>query len=656
MRLGAPGPEPRARRRLTLGLALLSTMSGVAYIVWRTGWTLPAHPGFMAWVILVFEALPVLALVRRTLLYWNIDPPRAIPDPVSVTGQRVAVLIPTYNEPTEVLLPTITAAVALRPVHETWVLDDKCRPEVAALARRLGARYMARTNNLHAKAGNINHALGFDDSGCGPWCRAGHIDADIVAILDCDHVPLPGFLANTLGYFDDDPTIAIVQTTQSFYNEGSFEHQNTARFSEQELFFQVIQRAKDRRGAAFWCGTGALLRVASLEAIGGVATGTVTEDLHTSLVLLRHGFRTIYHGEVLTTGLAPQAVDQYLVQRRRWGLGSFQVLVKERIWRAPYLTWRQRLEYLTSILWWTEGVTLLGYFAVPIATAILAPIVVDVSFGTWLVPFVAVVWLRLVASAALSRDRVSPVNAMVLQVTRAAASLSATRWLFTRSEEMFQVTPKGRRDGDRGPRRIPGVVDLLLVSCYVGVAFVVARIMGVVPWGQNDPTTIIAAAATVMLLTGIASGAIAQITSEQAGADRRSSYRTGIRVPVSVSTDSGVVLAGTTVDLTVLGTGVRLRQKGVLPDTTPVVIVLEPPSGWPIVVRGTVTRAFKQPVRGERRTNVTYAGIRFDPDQTEAERAIALLVFHGEGLAPREPPAPPAAVTPRAPALTATSR
>ena len=54
---------------------------------------------------------------------------------------RVAVLIPTYDEAEEVLLPTIAAAVALQPAHETWVLDDGRRPWVAALAHDLGARY-----------------------------------------------------------------------------------------------------------------------------------------------------------------------------------------------------------------------------------------------------------------------------------------------------------------------------------------------------------------------------------------------------------------------------------------------------------------------------------------------------------------------------------
>ena len=109
---------------------------------------------------------------------------------VGATSSRVAVLIPTYNETEEILLPTIAAAVALQPLHETWVLDDGDRPWVDALAHELGARYLTRPTHEHAKAGNLNHALEV-------------IDADFIAVLDADHVALPGLLTQTLGYFSD---------------------------------------------------------------------------------------------------------------------------------------------------------------------------------------------------------------------------------------------------------------------------------------------------------------------------------------------------------------------------------------------------------------------------------------------------------------------
>ena len=45
----------------------------------------------------------------------------------------------------------------------------------------MGAAYITRLNNKHAKAGNINHALE-------------KTDGDIIVIFDTDHTPKPEFL------------------------------------------------------------------------------------------------------------------------------------------------------------------------------------------------------------------------------------------------------------------------------------------------------------------------------------------------------------------------------------------------------------------------------------------------------------------------------
>ena len=62
-------------------------------------------------------------------------------------------------EPPKAALPD-AAACALEPAHETWVLDDGDRPWVADMCAAYGARYVSRPIHDHAKAGNLNHALG----------------------------------------------------------------------------------------------------------------------------------------------------------------------------------------------------------------------------------------------------------------------------------------------------------------------------------------------------------------------------------------------------------------------------------------------------------------------------------------------------------------
>jgi len=87
-----------------------------------------------------------------------------------------------------------------------------------------------------------------------------------------------------LGYFDD-PKMAVVQTPQDFYSPDSFEHDRNRSwfwrdrrkvpFNEQRLFYCGIQPGKNRRGAAFWCGTNALVRMTALREVGGVADESV---------------------------------------------------------------------------------------------------------------------------------------------------------------------------------------------------------------------------------------------------------------------------------------------------------------------------------------------------------------------------------------------
>ena len=235
-----------------------------------------------AWTLVVFEAVPLAGpadphhhVVEHRLRVARIRSPRRARDFAR------AVLIPTYNEPVEVIAPTIAAACDLEPAHETWVLDDGDRPWVAEICEQYGARYVSRPTHEHAKAGNMNHALALmvEESG------EGAEKIDVIASLDCDHVPLPTFLTDTLGWFDD-PELALVQGPQTYYNSGAFDDDGVT--GEQGMFFHVLLPARNHDGAGpFWCGSTSLIRADALHEIGGIATDTIVEDMHTTLHLIR---------------------------------------------------------------------------------------------------------------------------------------------------------------------------------------------------------------------------------------------------------------------------------------------------------------------------------------------------------------------------------
>jgi cellulose synthase (UDP-forming) len=156
----------------------------------------------------------------------------------------------------------------MRYPHATYVLDDGRRHEVRALADELGCRYITRDNNAHAKAGNWNNAFK-------------QTTADFIATFDADHVPRPDFLERTLGFFRD-PKVALVQVPQQYHNLDSVQHRVSWKarrmFGEQDSFFNLVMPGKDHWNAAFFCGTGAVLRREALEPHGGIVSSTITES------------------------------------------------------------------------------------------------------------------------------------------------------------------------------------------------------------------------------------------------------------------------------------------------------------------------------------------------------------------------------------------
>ncbi|HSQ72555.1 MAG TPA: glycosyltransferase, partial [Rubrivivax sp.] len=291
-------------RRLLTGLFVVV---GVWYLVWRLG-TFNPEAAILSRLIYGAEIFGFVSALLHIFMCWRLSE-REAPPP---NAQRsVDVFVPTYNESVALVRKTLLAAVAMKQPHTVWLLDDGRRPEMAALARELGCRYLARADNRHAKAGNLNHALA-------------HSEGELIAIFDCDHAPRRDFLTRTLGYFNDE-RVAFVQTPQDFFNLDSYQHRHAngerSVWTEQSLFFRVIQRGKDTWNAAFFCGSCAIVRRSALDEIGGFATGTVTEDLHTSLRLHARGWKSVYHAQPLAFGVAPESIEPFIGQRVRWGQG-----------------------------------------------------------------------------------------------------------------------------------------------------------------------------------------------------------------------------------------------------------------------------------------------------------------------------------------------
>jgi cellulose synthase (UDP-forming) len=517
-----PAPEPAARTTLIRAVAVSALLVTTAYLGWRALFTVNLDAWYLALPMLVLEVHAGLSLGLFAFSLWDVDarPWRLPLDRLP----RIAVLIPTYNEGAEILIPTVSAALALEPVHETWLLDDGDRPEIRDLAEALGARYLARPTHEHAKAGNLNHALGV-------------IDADIIAVLDADHVASRNLLESTLGYFSD-PRVALVQTPQDFYNVTSFEHGGGVAygepFHEQTLFYRLIQPGKNRWNAAFWCGTNALVRVEALRELGGAATETITEDIHTSIRFHRRGWKTVYHNEVLARGLAADDAAQYQLQRNRWGTGAMQVLRVENPLVVSGLSVAQRLAYASTLLGWFDSWRTLGLLILPPAVLLTGqvPIAADgITFVTW---FGVTYVLQQAALYLLGRGAYRPILSVIFDLVRMTPNLAATLTLLRPRRPRFMVTPKGRMAARRGRVETPKPLRAVLgISVVAAIVFVLAQ-LGALPIRYEAEWAARGAFAWLVVNAVLVWLAIGRVRSLRYAAERRSSVRFALDLAGSV--------------------------------------------------------------------------------------------------------------------------
>jgi cellulose synthase (UDP-forming) len=354
----------RARQMVCLLPALLC----MQYLSWRLFSTVWPDNDDSAWaqtwiwgvwgieVLAFIEVAVFLLIMSRTNMRSEEADQHQMPSPLP----EVDIFIPTYNEPLDVLEKTIVAAAAVDYPNKTvWVLDDGKRDWLRRFCEDTGVRYLTRADNAHAKAGNMNHALT-------------HAKGQFIAVFDADFVPSKNFIRRTLGFFKD-PTIGIVQTPQHFYNKDPIQT-NLGLMQiypdEQRLFFDQMAASRDAWQAAFCCGSCSIMRRQAVDAVGGIPTQSITEDLLTTLVMLRQGYQTIYLNERLSMGLAAESIEGFFVQRERWCRGAIQSLFLKAGPLGPGLSVVQRILFFPTS-WLTQYAVRLMLIAIPLAYLLL---------------------------------------------------------------------------------------------------------------------------------------------------------------------------------------------------------------------------------------------------------------------------------------------
>ena len=535
----------------TLMLATLSLLAMGRYAWWRLTATLGFESPMeyaLGYGLLLAEAYTWLVVVFGFIqTSWPLKRPTTTLAGEPGEWPSVDVFIPTYNEPLSVVRATVLAALALDwPADKLNIclLDDGKREDFRAFAASLNVRYITRTSSEHAKAGNLNHALGLTHG-------------DLIAIFDCDHIPTEAFLTSAVGWFQRDSKCAMVQTPHHFFSPDPFER-NLGTFrrvpNEGALFYGLIQDGNDFWNATFFCGSCAVIRRGPLMEIGGIAVETVTEDAHTALKLQRLGYGTAYMNHTLAAGLATESLSAHVGQRIRWARGMAQIFRADNPFLGRGLSLAQRICYANAMLHFFFGLPRLVFLTAPMAFLFFEWHIISASAITIALYVLPYLLLSHIANAHVQGKYRHSFWAEVYETVLAwYVAWPTTMALVNPRIGKFNVTAKGGLVSEQyfdwtisRPYTILVALNLLAFGIGIGRLLV---------WNTHETATVVLnliwTAYSILIL-----GAALGVASE--ARQLRRMHRVNTRLPATLFLDDGQVLHAQCIDFSMTGVGLRM--------------------------------------------------------------------------------------------------
>lgn len=333
--------------------SLLKTVGLLMSVLFGLWWFNPNHIpiNFNGWlhiadfILFLVVSYVIWHQIIAEILSWMMakDMKQAVPMRPRY-GQRVAFLTAFVpgKEPYDILENTLSAMVAAKYPHDTWLLDEGDDKIVKQICRRLGVRHFSRkgikkynteAGIYKAKTKGGNHNAWHD--------KHGH-KYDIVAQIDVDFVPRKDFLTKSLGYFKD-PKVAFVGTPQIYGNtEESWIAQGAA---EQAYgFYGTTQKGLFGKDMHLLIGANHIIRVKALNDIGGYP-GHIVEDHLAGMHLCAKRWKAVYIPQKLAIGEGPATWESYFSQQMRWAYGLMDIFFKHSPKLLPKMKRKHAINY-----------------------------------------------------------------------------------------------------------------------------------------------------------------------------------------------------------------------------------------------------------------------------------------------------------------------
>lgn len=471
-------------------------LTTIVYLIWRIFFSIPFEYGFISTffgiILLIVEIVGMIESSVHFASMSDIEYPKKPTINDESLYPHVDVFIATYNEPVELLYKTINGCVNMdypdkSKVH-IYLCDDSNRPEMYNLTQKMGVGYITRTEHKHAKAGNLNNALSKTSS-------------PLVVTFDADMIPMHDFLMTCIPYFIKDlenakrlerehgikkrksrkGKIGFVQTPQSFYNPDLFQYNlfsETCIPNEQDYFYRDIQVARNKTNSVIYGGSNTVLSREALNEIGGFYTKVITEDFATGMLIQSKGYKCFAIDEIHASGLSPQDLRSLIKQRERWGRGCIQTGRKLNILFRKGLNFKQKVSYISAILYWYSGLKRLIYIISPILYGVFGIVVVKCTISQMLIFWLPMYLINNIALKKLSRD-IRDIRWTNIYETILFPSLLPTVILESLgiSKNKFAVTKKEGAVYDKNYQVRKAIPHMILwVLSFCGICNIIVRI------------------------------------------------------------------------------------------------------------------------------------------------------------------------------------
>ena len=432
--------------------------AGAAATAWFWMWWLGRGHG--AWTAPSVVVTSLFAWVTILSVYFFFFVTRMTkPNPaLPVPDLRVAMVVTKApSEPWSVVQRTLEAMLAQDYPHpfDVWLADERpdeetlrwCDEHEVWVSTRFGVEEYHRAEwprRTKCKEGNL--AFFYD--------AVGYDNYDVVAQLDCDHVPAPDYLANMVRPFAD-PKIGYVSAPSVCDANEEQGWTVRGRLYKEATLHGPVQAGSNAGYAPVCIGSHYAVRTKALREVGGLGP-ELAEDYTTTLWLQAGGWDGVFSIDAEAHGDGPESVGEMLTQEIQWARSLGTVLTRYAPTKLKTVPLRARLRLWFALIFYPlQGVALLAAAALPTLGVFFG-----VSWGnTSLIEFYGHLWPLSCAGLAIAaflrrRGILRPVDAklwswelIVFQLLRwpwAMVGAFQGMWLgFRKRERAFKVTPKG---------------------------------------------------------------------------------------------------------------------------------------------------------------------------------------------------------------------